>query len=377
MSDNGLKAMTPIAIERPGTIRLGVGTTAEVGRFARAIGARRALVVCDPFNARRVEALGLTCDAVVTGDVAAEPDDRLLARTVALADEFAPDLIVGFGGGSAMDLAKVVSVLHRSGLSAREVVGVERTPDRAVALVQVATTAGTGSEAGSRALITDSANHAKLAIQSHQMLADLAVLDPLMTVTVPQAVTAETGIDALAHCVESFTSVKAHPAVDLYAREGIRLVGAYLRRAVEDGSDLEARGGMALASLYGGYCLGPVNTTAGHAVAYPLSTRHGIPHGAANAVIFAHVLAFNAPAAPERTQEVLRLLGLGDAEDVFQAADGFCRDIGIETRLSRRGVPASDFPAMAREAGAIRRLLDNNPREVTEQDIRRIYEAAA
>nr|WP_295106635.1 iron-containing alcohol dehydrogenase [uncultured Caulobacter sp.] len=179
--------------------------------------------------------------------------------------------------------------------------------------------------------------------------------------------------------MEAFTNVKAHPAIDLYAREGIRLVGAYLRRAVEDGADLEARAGMALASLYGGYCLGPVNTAAGHAVAYPLSTRHGISHGAANAVIFAHMLAFNAAAVPERTQEVLRLLGLEAVGDnaVFEAASQFCRDLGIETRLSRRGVPAEDFAAMAKEASAIRRLLDNNPRDLTEQDIRLIYEAAS
>ena len=156
------------------------------------------------------------------------------------------------------------------------------------------TTSGTGSEAGTRALVTDPATQNKLAVQSKHMLADLAVVDPDLTMTVPPAVTAATGVDAMAHCAEAFTSRKAHPTIDLYALEGIRLVGRFLPRAVADGSDREARAGLSLASLYGGFCLGPVNTTAGHAVAYPLGTRHGIAHGLACALIFPHTLAFNA-----------------------------------------------------------------------------------
>lgn len=370
--------LAPIIIERPATIRFGVGAAAEVGRFAEAGGLRRALVIADRFNADRTDALALRCETILMADVASEPDDRLLADAVALADRVGPDLIIGFGGGSAMDLAKAVAVLHGSGLAVQDIVGVDRAPTRTARLVQVATTAGTGSEAGTRSLITDAASHAKLAIQSPHMLADLAVLDSLMTATVPPDITAETGIDALTHCVEAFTNVRAHPAIDLYAREGIGLIGRFLRRAVADGSDLEARAGMALAALYGGYCLGPVNTAAGHAIAYPLSTRHGISHGAANAIIFAHVLAFNAAAVADRTREVLALLGMGDVggNATFAAASAFCRQLGIETRLSARGIPAADFAAMAAEAAPIRRLLDNNPRAVTEQDIRAIYAAA-
>ena len=211
------------------------------------------------------------------------------------------------------------------------------------------------------------------------MLADLAVVDPDLTTTVPPAVTAATGVDALAHCVEAFTSRKAHPAIDLYALEGIRLVGRFLARAVADGGDREARAGLSLASLYGGFCLGPVNTTAGHAVAYPLGTRHRIAHGLSCAVVFPHTLAFNAPAVPEKTALVLDALGLGAAkqEDAMQeAAYGFCARLGIEMRLSRLGVPEADLPAMAEEAHAIRRLLDNNPRDIGREQILAIYRAA-
>lgn len=134
----------------------------------------------------------------------------------------------------------------------------------------------------------------------------------------------------------------------------------------------EARAGLSLASLYGGFCLGPVNTTAGHAVAYPLGTRHHIPHGLACALIFPHTLAFNAPAVPERTAAILDALGLPDED----AARGWNEELGLETRLSALGVPADELPAMADEAHAIRRLLDNNPRDITREEILALYRAA-
>ncbi len=165
-----------------------------------------------------------------------------------------------------------------------------------------------------------------------------------------------------------FTSKKAHPLIDLYALEGIRLVGKYLARAVQDAGDREARAGLALASLYGGYSLGPVNTTAGHAVAYPLGTRHHVPHGLACALIFPHTLAFNAPAVQAKTEQVLEVLG-GDAF-------GWCASLGIDMRLRAQGVPREDLGTMATEAHAIRRLLDNNPREISREQILAMYEAA-
>jgi alcohol dehydrogenase len=211
------------------------------------------------------------------------------------------------------------------------------------------------------------------------MLADIAVIDPDLTLTVPAAITAATGVDALAHCTEGYTSRRAHPLIDLYALEGIRLVGRFLPRAIADGSDREARAGLALASLYGGFCLGPVNTTAGHAVAYPLGTRHHIPHGLACALIFPHTLAWNAPAVAEKTAAVLYALGKpasADPATVAHAARGWCEELGIDMRLSAHGVPAGDLDAMATEAHAIRRLLDNNPRDISRDEIAAMYRAA-
>jgi len=372
---SGTRMLRPIVLERPGAVHFGRDVAAEAGRFAKRRGLRRTLVIADPFNRERIDMLGIPGLVEVFAIPGGEPDALVLGNARLAADAFRPDLVVGFGGGSAMDLAKLVAVLTGTDLPFTDAA---QAASRATALVQVPTTAGTGSEAGTRALVTLPETGAKLAVESPHMLADAAVLDPAMTATLPSSLTAETGIDALAHCVESYTSGRAHPAIDIYAREGIRLVGRYLRRAVDAGDDLEARAGMALASLYGGYCLGPVNTTAGHAVAYPLSTRHKVAHGRANALIFPHILAFNAPATPVRTRDVIDLLGLDYAGEqaVFDAAYTFCRDLGIDMAAGSDGIAMPDIASMAAEASTIRRLLDHNPREITAQDIAEIYRAA-
>lgn len=371
--------VSSIEIQRPPAIRFGGGVAGEVGAYARARGFTRPLVVSDAFNAGRVALLDLPAGCAVFAEVHAEPDIPTLEALLTMAEVVQPDLVIGFGGGSAMDLAKLAAVLTDSGQRIHDVVGVDKVAGRRAALVQVPTTSGTGSEGGTRSLVTDPATQNKLAVQSPHMLADLAVVDPDLTITVPPAITAATGLDALAHCAESFTSRKAHPVIDLYALEGIRLVGRFLRRAVEDGLDREARAGLALASLYGGFCLGPVNTTAGHAVAYPLGNRYHLPHGLTCALIFPHTLAFNAPAVAEKTARVVEALGgkpTTTDSAVAETALSFCASIGMETRLSRHGVREDDLPAMAREAHAIRRLLDNNPRDISEAQILALYRNA-
>ncbi|MDE1570438.1 iron-containing alcohol dehydrogenase [Aquabacter sediminis] len=373
----GLSA--PIELARPPRILFGSGTVASVPRWIAEKGFSRILVVADAFNAARIDLLGLQGEVTVFGEVKPEPDVPNLEALLARAGAAQAEVVIGFGGGSAMDLAKLAAVLPGSGQSLAEVVGPEKVNAKGAALIQVPTTAGTGSEAGTRALVTDPITQNKLAVQSLHMQADLAVVDPDLTLSVPPAVTAATGVDALAHCVEAFTSRKAHPTIDLYALEGARLVGKHLAAAIRDGSNTEARAGLALASLYGGFCLGPVNTTAGHAVAYPLGTRHHIAHGAANALIFPHVLAFNAPAVPEKTALVLEALGLkpsADPAEVLEATYGWCAALGCQMRLSAYGVPREDLPVMATEAHAIRRLLDNNPRDISREEILALYEAA-
>ncbi|MGI3165012.1 iron-containing alcohol dehydrogenase [Pseudooceanicola sp. 200-1SW] len=366
-----------ITIHQPRRLEIGTGAAARVGEAAAQ--AARPLVIASGPTAQYVDRLGLSGQVLVIDDVPPEPDLPAFEAVLERARAFGPDLVVGLGGGSVLDIAKLVAVLWDGDQTLREVVGPNKVTGRRVPLIQVATTAGTGSEAGIRALVTDPETKSKLAVESPHMIADLAVLDPELTYSVPPAVTAATGVDAMAHCVEAFTNIKAHDLIDGYARMGVALVGKYLKRAVADGRDSEARAGMMLASYYGGICLGPVNTAAGHALAYPLGTRLSLPHGLANAIIFPHVLAFNQPVAPTKTQEVLTALGLGAAdsvEAVKEAAFGFCRDLGIEMRLSQHGATEGDLATFAEEAHAIRRLMDNNPRDMSVAEVQGLYRDA-
>ena len=366
---------SPIELQRPPVIRFGAGVLSTLAPWVEAHGFRRSFVVADPVNAARLDDLHIAISGVFS-EVGGEPDLTMLDKAVAGAQ--GADLVIGFGGGSAMDLAKLVAVMTGHNRDFFEISGPNRAPKRKVGLVQIPTTAGTGSEVGTRSLVTDHTTRAKVATESLEMLADLALVDPELSISVPASVTAATGLDALAHCVEAYTSKRSHPLIDAYAMQGVELVGRYLARAVADGADVEARAGLSLAALYGGVCLGPVNTTAGHAVSYPLGTRHGLPHGLANALIFPHTLAANAPAVSAKTERISEALGFAgnSTDDVRHGAWQFCEALGLDMRLSAHGVPKDDLEHMASDAHAIRRLLDWNPVELSEQDITRIYETA-
>lgn len=360
-----------ITLHMPRRIEIGAGAITKVGAWT---GDRRTLVIASPPTVGYLDRLGLTGEVTVFQDVPGEPDVTTLDAALAAARQARPDVIVGLGGGSVLDLAKLVAAMWDGDQSLKDVAGPNKITGRNSALVQVATTAGTGSEAGIRALITEPGSGAKIAVESPHLAADMAILDPELTFSVPPAVTAATGIDAMAHCVEAFTNKNAHPVIDGFARMGIDLVGRFLARAVKDGKDTEAREGMMLASFYGGICLGPVNTAAGHALAYPLGTLLHLPHGLANAIIFPHVLAFNQDIAADKTAEVARALGLEG--DLLTSARAFCEGLGVEMRLSSHGATQDHLPRFAKDAHGIRRLMDNNPKDMSEEDVLGIYQAA-
>ena len=366
-----------ITLHQPARVEIGAGSVGRVGDWAQEVG--RVLVVSTPHGAAFADRLRLRGKITVFDAIHGEPDTAALDAALAAARAVRPELVVGLGGGSAMDVAKLVAAMWDGGQSLADVAGPNRVAGRNTRLAQVPTTAGTGSETGIRALISEPGQGNKIAVESPHLGADLAVLDPELTFTVPPAITAATGVDAMAHCVEAFTNRNAHPMIDGFARMGVGLVGRYLARAVADGADTEAREGMMLASFYGGICLGPVNTAAGHALAYPLGTLLHLPHGLANALIFPHVLAWNAPAVPEKTAEVIAALGLtAQAQDagVLAAARGFCAALGIDMRLSAHGAQPAQLPRFAADAHAIRRLMDNNPRDLSVQQVEALYRDA-
>ena len=377
MSDTLQSMARTITLLQPTRLEIGAGAITRLGEWARPF--NRIFVVAMPPTAGFVERAGLVGAVETYVDIPPEPDLPAVTAVLAAARAFRPDLVVGLGGGSVMDVAKLVAVLWDSEQTVLDVVGVGKVNGRRTALAQVPTTSGTGSEAGIRSLVTAPDTLAKMAVESTHMLADLAVLDPELTYSVPVAVTAATGVDALAHCVEAFTNIKSHPVIDGYATLGISLVGRFLARAAADGTDTEARAGMMMASYFGGLCLGPVNTAGGHALAYPLSTRLKLPHGLANAIIFPHVLAFNASARPEKTEIITKLLGLSGsakADTVLGEAMTYCGALGLDLRLAQHGASVQDMSGWADEAFAIKRLIDNNPRPLSAADILTIYKSA-
>lgn len=321
--------------------------------------------------------------AAVWDDCAAEPGIADFETALEAGRAAGADAVVGLGGGSAMDLAKLVAALLDGAQTIREVEGVGRLKGRATWLACIPTTAGTGSEVSPIAILIDEAALLKKGVVSPHLTPDAAYVDPMLTVTVPSSVTAATGLDALTHCIEAYANKFANPMIDTLAIEGVRLIASHLLRAVKQGDDIEARTAMARGSLYGGLCLGPVNTAAVHALAYPLGGEFHIAHGISNALLLPHVLAFNLPAATGRYADVAKAMGAdaaGETETVarrgLEFVEKLSADCGVPLRLRDHGVNADAIPHLADGAMTVTRLLERNVREVTWDDACRIYEQA-
>lgn len=380
--------MNAITLLQPPRIVFGDGCAPQCAEFLAQRGVRRVLLVSStpvlPTIGAALEALtkaGLT--VVQAPPVDCEPSCRTFENVLAVARRENVEAVLGIGGGSALDVAKLVAALARGQQSVAEVFGINLLAGRSLPLVCLPTTAGTGSEVSPNAILLDEADELKKGVISPHLVPDAAFVDPLPTHSVPPAVTAATGLDALTHCIEAFANKFAHPLVDGYALQGIRLIAANLERAVRHGKNAEARAGMALGSMCGGLCLGPVNTAAVHALAYPLGGRFHVAHGVSNAVLLPHVLRFNLPSAPARYAAVAAALGVsGKASEMETAVHGIERIVrtskacGIPQRLSDLGVLRDAIPAMAKSALQVTRLLRNNLRPVTEADAIQIYEAA-
>jgi alcohol dehydrogenase class IV len=379
--------MTPITLLQPPRLVFGNGCAPQcVDLFAQR-GRRRVLLVSSspvlPQLGFLIEALRKAgCEVIQSRPVDSEPTRELFEQILADAKKADLDAVLGVGGGSPLDVAKLVAALVRGRQSVSEVFGINLLSGRELFLVCLPTTAGTGSEVSPNAILLDEADQLKKGVISPHLVPDAAFIDPRLTLSVPGPVTAATGLDALTHCIEAYANKFAHPITDQYALQGIRLIAANLLRAVQNGADAEARANLALGSLYGGLCLGPVNTAAVHALAYPLGSRFKIAHGVSNAVLLPNVLRFNFSAAPERYAEVAVALGvkrgssaLGTAESGVERLAELSRQCGVPQRLSDFGIPRDAIPALARAALQVTRLLKNNLRPVTEPDAANIYEA--
>ncbi|MFO1487888.1 MAG: iron-containing alcohol dehydrogenase [Verrucomicrobiota bacterium] len=379
--------MNSITLLQPPRIVFGDGCAPQCADFLVQRRARRVLLVSStpvlPTLTGVLEALQKAGIAVVNAaPVDREPTRAMFDTMLAAAQRENVEAVLGIGGGSAIDVAKLIAALARGKQTVQEVFGINLLAGRALPLICLPTTAGTGAEVSPNAILLDEADALKKGVVSPHLVPDAAYIDPLLTVSVPPAVTAATGLDALTHCIEAFANKFAHPAVDIFALQGIRLIAANLERAVRNGRDLEARGALALGSYYGGLCLGPVNTGAVHALSYPLGGRFHIAHGVANSLLLPHVLRFNAPAAPERYAEAALALGVNPGASATETAERgvmllakLSRDCGVPQTLSEIKIPRAAIPEMAKAAMQVTRLLKNNLRPVTEADAVQIYEA--
>lgn len=312
-----------------------------------------------------------------------EPTIESFAEALMASRSAKPDAVIGIGGGSALDVAKLVAALTYSSQDIRDVFGIGLLTGRNTPLICLPTTSGTGSEVSPNAILLDEEEQLKKGVISQHLVPDATYIDPQLTITMPKMVTAGTGIDALTHCIEAYTNRFAHPMVDIYALEGVRSASKHLPMAIEHPENLEAREAMSLASLYGGLCLGPVNTAAVHALSYPLGSEFHVPHGISNAVLLPHVSRFNLGSAPKRYAEVAIALGAEPAGTPTETAErgiermqwllGAC---GVPSRLRDLDIAEEAIPKMAESTMKITRLLKNNPRELTYQDAEQIYQAA-
>ena len=386
--------MQPFSFATTAQMLCEIGASRRLADLCRERGAQRVLIVTDP----GISKLGLLADVLsgfaraeltveVFDQVVADPPEAILLAAVAQARALNAQLIVGFGGGSSMDVAKLVALLAHPDCSQTlaQIYGVGNARGQRLPLILVPTTAGTGSEVTPISIIT-TGETSKMGVVSPLLLPDLALLDAELTLGLPPAVTAATGIDAMVHAIEAYTSaLKKNPLSDLLAREALRLLAANLDEVVHNGGNCEARQAMLLGSCLAGQAFANAPVAAVHALAYPLGGHFHIPHGLSNALVLPHVLAFNASVAAPLYAELAPLV-LGDqlragsatqqTEQLIGALADFSRRSGLPTRLRDAGVPQDMLQTLARDAMLQQRLLVNNPREVNEAHALAIYQVA-
>lgn len=318
-------------------------------------------------------------DIHISTDAPREPGDEDVDRIVLEVKRTGPDAIIGIGGGSVLDIAKLCSVLVKADCRTVELIDGTPVPEHSLYTVLVPTTSGTGSEATKNAIIAVPFRGTKGAVVHDRLLPDLVILDPLLTLSLPPGMTATTGIDALCHAMECFLSVKANCLSDILAEDAMKRIGRSIRSAVLNGSEIEARSDMILASYYAGMCISLSGTNAIHAMSYPLGVDYHIPHGQANAMLMPFVMERNLKALPEKTEVVAACFGYKRNLDrdpysyLVEKLHTLVKDLGVDTNLENFGVEPPHLSNLADRAFGNRRLMDNNPLPLNADEIRGIY----
>ncbi len=368
-----------------------VGATSKIGEIMAGMGCRKIGFVTDKI----ILELGLAqaaldglkasnVDVHIIDDVVADPPEQMILAAVEECKQAGIDGVVSVGGGSSMDTAKLIAVLVGSDQPIAEMYGVGLVKDNRLPMVLAPTTAGTGSEVTPISIVTTGKSEKK-GVVSHQLLPDWAILDAELTLGLPANVTAATGIDAMVHAIEAYTSAhKKNIVSDTLARQALQLLGGSIRTACTDGKNKEARSNMLLGSMLAGMAFANAPVAAVHALAYPLGGHFKVPHGLSNALVLPYVLEFNMESASELYAEIAPIIfpELADKSTGEIGAgmiDGFKKlgpELGMEAKLSEVGVNHNNLPMLAEDAMKQTRLLVNNPREMTYDAALEIYTQA-
>ena len=382
--------MNPFSFNTTPSLRMGAGLAGELGQITRPICGDRVLLVTDPgMMATGLVQQATDClraagvEVTLFDQVQADPSEEIVLQAAQQA--LGKTGVIGFGGGSSLDVAKLAALLAASNQPLAEAYGIGNAQGPRLPLVLVPTTAGTGSEVTPISIVTTGASE-KMGVVSPLLLPDMALFDPELTLGLPAHVTAATGIDAMVHAIEAYASVNANnnPISRALAVEALGLMGRMLLRAVQKPDDLEARTGMLLGSMLAGQAFANSPVAAVHALAYPIGGHYKVPHGLSNALVLPHVLRFNAQVAPQAYAALLPhvfpdLPAMSVAEAALQFAESMAdlsRACGLEQGLRDMGIAREALPILARDAMNQTRLLVNNPRPVDEAAALKIYEAA-
>jgi alcohol dehydrogenase len=380
--------MQNITINQPKKLVVGQGSMNQLVDVLKSKSPKQLFIVTDPHVAKRVLPIFETLNdfGIKIGthiSSGAEPTFSDLEEIIGKAREQAADFVIGIGGGSVLDIAKLVAALINVNSPISAYIGNGLIKERKVPLICVPTTSGAGSESSPNAILIDESDNSKKGIIDAVLMPDEVYIDPTLLTSLPPNITAYTGLDALTHCIEAYANKFAHPVVDVYALEGIRLISQNLGAVIANGDDLEARTKVALGAYYGGMCLGPVNTAAVHALAYPLGTKFKIAHGLSNALLLPYVLEYNLSYASARYANIALAMGsedLGDEQKTAEQGIALIRkliqDCGMPARLSELNITLEGVNDLAEGAMLIQRLLKNNVRDIAFDDAVQIYKNA-
>ena len=382
--------MSTYTLLNAGRIVAGPGSIANIKDIVADLGAGRVLIISDQGVAKAglidkpraiLEAAGVS--VAVLDNTPPEPDVEQVNTILTAARQHDAQMVIGIGGGSAMDVAKIVAALLTNDVPLRDLLkGRATIACRGVPTLMVPTTAGTGSEVTPNSIILVPEDELKVGIVNARLMPDCVILDPELTVGLPPAITASTGMDALCHAIECYTSKRGNPFSELFALKGISLICRSIRTAFRNGADLAARHDMLLGALYGGMCIATSSTTAVHALAYPLGGKYRMPHGISNAILLPFVMRFNAVGNEEKFHTMALAMGLNvqglsmeqGTSAMIEALFALNRDLEIPANLKQWGIMPADLDTLVDGAAKVTRLLDNNPRPMRVADIRMIYE---